>query len=305
MTSKEARQIVQEFDTSVTRPTEEEIFVFTEAMDYLINKEHNPEDMVHLGSVYYEMKYFDLSLRYFEMAASYHYDKAYECLGYIWYYGRTGNRDFKKAFEYFSRLRDNGDPVGTYKIADMYKNGYYVDQDSDMYKQMIEELYPRMLSCRNVFDPVPEVFTRLARIRSEEGNVEAAVELYCKAKDWMVQRIQYDPFFGNLNIMKWLIDDLYEIIDFDEECFDFYDLYYLMKATHAVSFLYEDKIRCLVFDFKEGENSVWFEGKWFRSRNDFFQNAEIEGIKLTAIADELYAFKLEDCFLEDWRRIYG
>ena len=49
------------------------------------------------------------------MAATYDYDPAYEGLAYIWYYGRTGERDFKKAFEYFSKLMEKGDPVSTYK----------------------------------------------------------------------------------------------------------------------------------------------------------------------------------------------
>ena len=43
------------------------------------------------------------------------------------------------------------------------------------------------------------------------------------------QRIRHNAFFGNLNIMKWLIDDLYELIEFDEEYFDFFDLYYLLR----------------------------------------------------------------------------
>ena len=29
--------------------------------------------------------------------------------------------------------------------------------------------------------------------------------------------------------MKWLIDGLYELIEFDEEMFDFYDMYYLLR----------------------------------------------------------------------------
>jgi hypothetical protein len=38
-----------------------------------------------------------------------------------------------------------------------------------------------------------------------------------EARDFLAQRIRYNPFFGDLNMMKWLIDDLYEIIEFDPE----------------------------------------------------------------------------------------
>lgn len=294
MTTKEARQIVYNFDDGTQNPSEEEFFLFTEAMDFLISKEHSPRDMMYLGGVYYEKKLFDLALKYYEMAASYDYDPAYECLGYIWYYGRTGERDYKKAFEYFSKMMNKGHLVATYKVADMYKNGYYVEKDMETYKKIIEDLYSKVLKCRDVFDPVPEVFTRLAHIRMDEGNMEEAANLFLKAKNWLAQRIHYNAFFGNLNIMKWLIDDLYEIIEFDEEYFDFYDLYYLLKSPHTITFEFDGKKQELSSELEGDECNVCFNGKWFRSRDDFFKGAEIgdTNIKLTAVADQLYGFTL-------------
>ncbi len=294
MTVTEARKIIQEFDDGRRKPTDDDFFMFTEAMDFLINEEHNPRDMMYLGGVYYDMKNFDLALKYYEMAASMDYDEAYECLGYIWYYGRTGERDYKKAFEYFSKMMDKGNLVATYKVADMYKNGYYVDKNMDKYKAIIESLYSIVLDCSNVFDPVPEVFTRLAHIRMEEDRNEEAVELFFRAKDWLAQRIQYNAFFGNLNIMKWLIDDLYKLIEFDEEYFDFFDLYYLLKSPHKISFEYEEKIQSLESVMEGDECTICFNGKWFRSRDDFFKDALIAGtnIKLTSVYRDLYAFEV-------------
>ena len=51
-------------------------------------------------------------------------------LGYIFYYGRTGKVDYEKAYKYFSKsaFRDK-DATSLYKVGDMYKNGYYVDKD--------------------------------------------------------------------------------------------------------------------------------------------------------------------------------
>ena len=113
ITTKEARKIAESFDKN-QNPSEDDIFMFTEAMNFLIEEEHDQGDIMYLGGYYYEIKRFDLALKYYEMAATYDYDPAYEGLAYIWYYGRTGERDFKKAFEYFSKLMDNGDPVSTY-----------------------------------------------------------------------------------------------------------------------------------------------------------------------------------------------
>lgn len=298
MTVKEARKMARAFDEN-KNPSEEEIFLYTEAMNYLIEEEKNPQDMMCLGGYYYEIKRFDLALKYYEMAAAMDYDCAYECLGYIWYYGRTGERDYKKAFENFSKVAATGNIVAKYKIADMYKNGYYVEQNQEKYEEIIEELYQdsRRWS-RNIPEvdyselPFPEIYTRLARIRKEHGNIEDAINLYLEAKPILARRISFNAFFGNLNIMKWLIDDLYELMDFDEDFFDFFDLYYLLKTPHTIGFAYDGMNYIVESVMEGGECVVNFDGKWFHNRDEFFQKAMIGEYKITAISEELFGLEV-------------
>lgn len=291
MTPEEARNIVQEFDESKVL-TDEDEFMFTEAMKYLIEEEHRPRDMMHLGGWYYEQRRFDLALKYYEMAAAFEYDPAYECLGYIWYYGRTGERDFKKAFGYFSKLMEKGDLVSSYKVADMYKNGYYVEKDYAKYVEIIESLYPKAQKLTYVHEPIPEIYTRLARIRIKQGREEDAVELYLQAKDVLAWRIKFNAFFGNLNIMKWTVEDLYTLIEFDEDEFDLFDLYYLLKTPHKVTFEYEEKEYTIESVQEEKNCSIHFGDKWYVDPDAFFKNAAIEDKKLTAIWNELQLFTL-------------
>lgn len=292
MTVEEAEKIMIDFNNNNGVISEEEEFMYIEAMNYLIDTVHNPHHMLNLGGYYYELKRFDLALKYYEMAASYDCDDAYECLGYIWYYGRTGERDYKKAFEYFNKLKDKGHLVAAYKVADMYKNGYYVEKSQAKYEEIVEELYPKIKTCNNVFDPVPEILTRLARIRKDQGNVDEAINMYLKAKDWLAQRIVHNAFFGNLNIMKWLIDDLYELMEIDEDFFDFYDLYYFLKTPHKITFEYKGKIQELESVMEGQECSVCFNGKWFRTRDDFFKDAAIGNDRLTSVYRDLYGFEV-------------
>ncbi len=291
MTTDEARIIVEDFEEN-SNPSDEQVFMFIESMEFLIDKEHDPADMMWLGGYYYEIKRFDLALKYYEMAATFNYEPAYECLGYIWYYGRTGEKDYKKAFECFSKSADQGNIVSAYKLADMYKNGYYVEKNQAKYESIIEDLYPKVKSKNNVFDPVPEIFTRLAKIRVSQGDEDEAINLYLYAKDFLAQRIKYNGFFGNLNIMKWLIDDLYELIEFDDEDFDFYDLYYLLKTPHKISFVYGDKEQTLESVQEGNECSVCFNGKWFHNRDEFFGKAVIDNEKLTAVYDKCFGFEV-------------
>ena len=292
MTAAEARTIAEKFEEKSVHSEEEE-FIFIEALQFLIDTEHNPRYMMWLGGHYYGKREFDLALKYYEMAMAMDYDDAYECLGYIWYYGRTGEKDYKKAYECFSRMMDKGNAVAAYKVADMYKNGYYVEKDYDKYVEIIEDLYEnRVTSFRSLFDPFPEISTRLAGIRKKQGRIEDAIDLYVIAKDFLARRIRCSDFFGNLNIMKWLIDDLYELTDFDYEEFDLFDLYYLLKSPHVIKFDYEDTIYIIESQDEDGMCTVHFNDKWYRDRDEFFKNAVIADSKLTELYNELYGWEV-------------
>jgi TPR repeat protein len=52
-------------------------------------------------------------------------------LGYIYFYGRTKEPDFKKAFFYYSKAASLGNSNAMYKIGDMYKDGKFVDKNMD------------------------------------------------------------------------------------------------------------------------------------------------------------------------------
>ncbi len=275
----------------LTNPSEEDSFAFTEAMDYLIRKTKKPEYMMRLGGYYYEQKRFDLALKYYEMAAELGDIDAIICLGYIWYYGRTGTRDFEKAFNYFSAGQKAGDLQSAYKVADMYKNGYFVEKDYGKYCAIIEELYPKVISCSYLSDPLPEVFTRLARIRMEQERYDEAEELLWRAKDFLAQRIRYHSFFGDLNIMKWLEEDMERL---DAVVPDLYSLFVILKKPAVVTFGYKGKHMQVESMEEDGELVIRFHDKWFRTVDDFFSKAEIDGELLTTLYDKLYDWEVQD-----------
>ena len=292
MTIQEAMQIEDEF-YEIQSPSEEEIFRFTEAMDFLIRETKQSEYMMRLGGFYYEEKRFDLALKYYEMAAECGNPDADICLGYIWYYGRTGERDFEKAFHYYSKGMDAGDLQCTYKIADMYRNGYYVEKDYEKYCGMIEDLYPKIKNAKYVHEPLPEIFTRLARIRMEQKRPDEAEDLFLTAKDFLAQRISCHPFFGDLNIMKWLIEDLYKLPRKPEEMeFNLFDLFAVLREPAQVFFYYQRKKMEIRAVMENGCCVISFNGHWYRNVDDFFAKASIRGELLTSLYHELYGWEV-------------
>lgn len=268
---------------NITNPTEAEKFEFIEAIKYVIRETNDPVYMNTLGANYYALKEFDLALKYYEMAAELGDMNATSNLGYIWYYGRTGKVDYEKAFHYFDTCRKNGDLVAAYKIADMYKNGYYVEKDLNRYKTMIRELYDVVKECDRLEDPVPEIFTRLARIELEEGKKERAVELMLEARIFLEQRICYNPFFGNLTIMKYLIYDTYSILELEPEFMGLYELYEYFRKPGKITMVCFDQDYELEAVQEGDEIAIRFEDRWFRNIDSFFQRAEIDGELLTSL----------------------
>lgn len=291
MDIRQAKRIMEEFYRN-PNPTEDEEFVYIEAMQLLIEETKNPHYMLGLGGHYYAQKKYDLALKYYEMAVEYDDVEAAICLGYIWYYGRTGQKDYKKAFECFSKGMEKGDITASYKVADMYRNGYYVEKDPVKYKAIIEDLYERVKDSTFLGDPVADVCSRLGRIRMEEGKNDEAAELFLQAKWFLKQQLKINAFFGSLNVMEWLIADLYKVIELDEEDFDYFDLYELLKKPKKIRFRYNRRNYIVESLMEDGECVVKFGDKWFRTAKEFVEKAQIGGVPLVHINRELYGFEV-------------
>lgn len=280
LTIEKAQQILDDY-YDLTQPTYEDDIQLINALEYLIKETNNPEYMVELGGWYYGQKQFDLAEEYYLMAAKLDYNNAYECLGYIYYYGRVGQPDYEKAFHYYKLASDQGNLVAAYKLADMYKNGYYVQKDYPKYVQMIKDLYPKIQGATNTFDPVPEIYSRLAKIYVEEGNEDQAIQLLLIAKEFQSQRLIYSHFFGDLTIMKYIVNDLYSLIQFDPDYMDLFDLYYALQkpCKVAIEILGEDHI--IEAKYEDGLFFICMDNKNYEDVDQFFLKAKINGEPLS------------------------
>ena len=274
LTIEKAQQILDDY-YDLTQPKYEDDIALIHALEFLIKETNNPEYMVELDAWYYGQKQFDLAEEYYLMASKLGYNDAYECLGYIYYYGRVGHPDYEKAFHYYKLASDKGNLVAAYKLADMYKNGYYVQKDYPRYVQIIKDLYSKIQGATNTFDPVPEIYSRLAKIYVEEGNEDQAIQLLLIAKEFQSQRLIYSQFFGDLTIMKYIVNDLYSLIQFDPNYMDLFDLYYALQkpCKVAIEILGDDHI--IEAKYEDGLFYICMDDKNYEDVDQFFQNAMI------------------------------
>lgn len=295
MNETKARKIITDY-YRIQNPSEEENFQYIEALEYLIKVKNNSYAMLDLGAYYYRNKDYELAKKYYELASMHGVLQADINLGYVWYYGRTGVVDYKKAFEYFSKGLEYGDYVSTYKVADMYKNGYYVDKDLDKYREIIDLLFERAENDDIGGHSGVEVYLRYADAHKNDDDLKQVGIAINKAYSNLYHKLCFDNFFGDYSNMKWcvelaheIMEDVYPMVD----GIDLYDLYVLFKKpfkglretgpseysvvdTHKVSFSFEDKTYFIeAYEEDDGNISVKFEDKWYRSVHEFMLNAKL------------------------------
>ena len=287
MTKQEAHRIIDRYYRN-DNPTGNDDFAYIEACSFLIETENDSEAMVQLGGYYYDKQKYDLAEKYYLMADSAGDTWAADGLGFIYYYGRVGERDYKKAFHYFSIAKDRGNLEAAMKIADMYHNGYGVEKDDEKYKAIIMELYDKLKNTKQLFDPYPEVAHRLADIYINEGHGEDAIDMLIQGKSYITQRIRYNAFWGNFIVCRRTVTLLYKVIPFDEDDFDFFDLFYLFREPHKVRFVYHGKQYEIESFFDEGEMRVKCGDKFYKNTENFLMNDLFDGKHTYVIEYEEY-----------------
>ncbi len=200
MTERDARIIIRMFYTN-DEPEKDEA-AFEEACHFLMEVIGDMKVAEGLGGYYYGKRRYDLALKYYTLAAKNGTTYAWIGLGYIWYYGRLGVRDYEKAYHSFAKAIElltgrsmNSDTFWTldkkvklhnkdeydqyinaaYKLADMYRYGLYVEESWEHFVFLIRQLYDMTCSHdMNFADHMPEISLRMADVLLAEQASEAA-----------------------------------------------------------------------------------------------------------------------------------
>ena len=303
MNSYEAYKITKEYQAkSVLEPDEE--FLLIEAYMCIINeyKDADPDVLIdgyvamyNLASLYKRRGEYDLALKYFEMcSASGGSTLADMEIADIYFDGLTGITDYELAFKYYSEAAENGFPKAKLKLADMYKNGLYVKQDEEQYRRLIFAVYDQIWN-----SPVPnykgETFYKLANIYIEENFEADAFELLLDARGELADQMLTYTENSDLDLMKQIVELQYELMqpEINESWqFQLYDLYYILKQPVSVEFTSSTGKHYVSSFIEPSGITVELDGKWFRSIDDFFYRATIDGERLPALCQDLLDFKL-------------
>lgn len=307
---------------------EDDTPAFQNACHYLIDAEKDYQAAVDLGGRYYSEKDYDNALKYYSLAAEHDVPYGYIGSGYIWYYGRTGTIDYEKAYDCFCRAlyllsgfhiddeafwkgewkipfdseEEYVDYINTvYKLADMYRNGFYVVKDEERYISLITHLHDMMTSPAYKGMPVyslPEIDLRLADITLHHDHSayagEHALQYLSEARYVMQRRLVSDGgFFGDFNIMKNIEMQIYQIAEFIPEEMDLYDLYYVMQKPCRVTFFHENYPHVITAVKKDNGIVINADHRWYASIDEYMQTGKIDGESIPAAFENCDRFSVE------------
>ncbi len=156
----------------------------------------------NLGSLYYTGRIgeqnFKKAVELYTVAANGGDRQAAENLGYCYYYGREVEIDYEKAFHYFALGAFDGHLVSLYKIGDMYRNGYFVSKNEKeafyIYTRCMETMSETALHLCGA-----EIHMRIGDCYyygiGTEKDLETAIASYQKAENLFREKIRSGDFF--------------------------------------------------------------------------------------------------------------
>lgn len=172
-------------------------------------KEGNGEAMCNLGAMYYVGRFgeqdYKKAFELYEMSDEAGNVQAAENLGYCYYYGRYVKVDYERAFKYFVKGALLGSIRSLYKMADFYRYGYYVEQDTveafNIYMRCIQTMTED-----EVDDVGADVFVRVGDCNFEglgtPVDIQTAFIFYSKAEILIYQRLMQGDSFMKENLKK-------------------------------------------------------------------------------------------------------
>lgn len=199
---------------NTTVPLPADVAVFVEYGYSLALEIEDATRINNYGILFYNARIgyqdFDKAAKYYKMASDLGFSLSTENLGYIYYYGRTGEVNYEIAYLLFSKASAGYNRAcSTYKLGDMFKNGYYVNKDlktAFQCYQRAESLIDNGLSENRASNVAADIFFRLAECYhfgiGVSADLDKSFEYYQKAERSFIVRIRHGDFLVKKMLIK-------------------------------------------------------------------------------------------------------
>ena len=281
------------FSEPEIRESDEPLFI--ECLMFLATQDGRDlqgEAQFYLGEYYSSYDRYDIAEKYWKMGAENGFDACYSGLGDVYCFEESMKRDYKKAFEYYSKGAELDNLYCKRRVAEMYRDGQYVEKDLTKFKELISELYISTKDNEEHWKMYPDIAYQYAEMLYDEDRKSEATAIYAELLVKFKEFIAYRRYTGSIDYLIKAVDRYYQLVDFEEKDLDLYTMSYLMKNPVMIHFMYNNETFEVETVDEEGEIVVRFGEKWYRSVEDFYMDARIGENSITSLAYEFYDFEV-------------
>lgn len=222
----------------------------------------------------------------------------------MYFSGKLGSPDYRKAFEYFSRAAV-AEPVGDgksletsyknvrfdakYKLAIMYKNGLYINKSYDKYKELITEIYEQIKE-EKWYEQRFDIKNEMAEILLNEGMEEKGLELLLESRGDLCLFVKNYGFYSE-DLIK-TNELIYRKMEFDYTDIRPEDVTYLLNKEGLMRFMYQDKPYRISVEIIDGRTMIRYEDKYYTDPVTFMEKAQVEEVPFCVALFDTYEWEV-------------
>ncbi len=287
MTTKELTdRLITLYTSDPFNMDEETKFEVCELAMCLYRQTGNPDFLEQAESTGYLTNYTYLLQEYLKAVIKGQEEYTYN-IARIYFDGKLGYTDYKKAYEYFSRaakIKRTGDGTfeNAYKeisssakhyLATMYRDGLYVEKDDQKYRELLDELYQIFLDEKWYENDRPEAYIDVAEMLWKEGKTEKGFEMIAKACDDICTWIR--DYNTDVERLAAVNEAKYKLVPIDLTGLEPWDITELVKKPGVIRFTCEGRKYEIHVIRDNDENVIFFEGKYYRDVKKLVTTANI------------------------------
>lgn len=183
-------------------------------------KKGDPDALYDMGCLYYKGKFIDdidygKAVHYFTLAEEKGSMQAAESLGYCYFSGRGVKIDYEKAFRYFLKPALDDSVFSLYRIADMYRDGNYVEKNTDEALRLYEKCLDILEKNGDSNYDRPNVCIRIAEVLMEKGDYTTALSMAQQAEIGFYQKTMDGVEYSgpSMRMARYLQEDIRKKLD--------------------------------------------------------------------------------------------
>jgi len=238
------------------------------AEEYFYNSRYIPISRYMLGKIYYDEKNYTTAVEWYTEAALQGESTAQANLGNMYRMGMGGLiQNDKKAFDLYKKSADQGNLLGQYYLAFMYKNGYGVPQNYSKALEIYQVLTKE--GVYNAYYSLGEMYEKGMGLRE---NIDKALECYAIAS---IQNEAAKFDFERLKKTPVTEEDIQNIQEFAKGYYSS-DIYNQETKSYSISDEQKENDLGLIYLIIHSKSlDVYGKQKWF-DLYTLMENEQIE-----------------------------